>query len=69
MIYAHSCNNIFGWTFAGIQITVQRCHCEDIYATGHTEEATLALLMILLDTFDEEIHASNIAAEWVMGEY
>ena len=29
----------------------------------------MALLRILLDTFDEEIHASNIAAEWVMGEY
>jgi hypothetical protein len=68
MIYAQSCNKIFGWTFDDLQITVQRYHCEDLYAAGHAEEATVALLKIL-DTFDEEIHASKVTAEWVMGEY
>ena len=68
MIYAHSCNKIFGWTFASLQITVQRCHCEDLYAAGHAEQATLELLEIV-DTFDEEIHASKVTAELVIGEY
>ena len=68
MIYAHSCNKIFGWTFDGIRITVQRYHCEELYAAGRAEEATVALLKIL-DTFGEEIHASKATAEWVTGEY
>jgi hypothetical protein len=66
MIYAHSCNKIFGWTFDGLQITVQRYHCEDLYASGRAEEATEALLKIL-DTFGEEIRASKVTADWVMG--
>jgi hypothetical protein len=68
MIYAQSCNKIFGWTFDGLQITMQRYHCEDLYAAGHAEEAAVVLLKIL-DTFDEEIHASKVTAEWVLGEY
>ena len=68
MIYAHSCTKIFGWTFDDLQITVQRYHCEDLYAAGRMEEATAALLKIL-DTFNEEIHASRATSEWVMGEH
>ena len=68
MIYAHSCNKIFGWTFDGIQITVQRYHCEELYAAGRAEDAMVALLKIL-DTFGEEIYASKATAEWVIGEY
>ena len=49
-------------------MTVQRYHCEELYAAGRAEEATLALLKIL-DTFGEEIHASKATSEWVMGEY
>jgi hypothetical protein len=68
MMYVHSSNKIFGWTFDDLQITVQRYHCEELYAAGRAEEATMALLKIL-DTFGEEIHASKVSAEWVMGEY
>ena len=68
MICVHSFNKIFGWTFDGLQITVQRYHCEDLYAAGRAEEATEALLKIL-NTFDEEIHASKETAEWVMSGY
>ena len=60
MIYAFSCTKIFGWTFDGLQITVQRYHCEDLYAAGRVEEATVALL---------KIHASEVTAEWVMSRY
>ena len=66
LIYAHSCNKIFGWTFDGLQVTVQRYHCEDLYAKGLAEEAKEALLKIL-DTFREEIHSSEVTAKWVMG--
>ena len=62
MIYVHSCNKIFGWTFDGLQITVQRYHCEDLYAKGLAEEAKEALLKILA-TFGEEIHANKVTAE------
>ena len=66
MIYAHSCRKIFGWIFDGLQITVQRYHCEDLYAKGRAEEARVALLK-MLDTFGEEIHASKATAQWVIG--
>ncbi|KAF8554888.1 hypothetical protein OG21DRAFT_1496708 [Imleria badia] len=56
---------IFGWTFDGLQITVQRHHCEDLYTSGRTEEATEALLKIL-DTFGDEIRASKVTEDWVM---
>jgi hypothetical protein len=52
MVYADSWDKIFGWTFDGLQITVQRYHCEDLYASGRAEEAAEALLKIL-DTFGE----------------
>ena len=66
MIHAHSCTKIFDWTFDGLQITVQRYHCEDLYAAGRMEEAARELLKIL-KTFGEEIHTSKVTAEWVMG--
>ncbi|KAF8549390.1 hypothetical protein OG21DRAFT_1500458 [Imleria badia] len=56
---------IFGWTFDGLQITVLRYLCEDLFASGRVEEATEALLKIL-NTFDEEIRASKVTADWVM---
>ncbi|KAF8555608.1 hypothetical protein OG21DRAFT_1483747 [Imleria badia] len=56
---------IFGWTFEGLEITVQRYNCESLYAAGRAEEATEALLKIL-DTFGEEIRASKATADWVM---
>jgi hypothetical protein len=68
MVYVHSCKKIFGWTFDGLQITVQRYRCEKLYAASRAEEATVVLLRIL-DTFGEEIHANKVTAEWVLGEY
>lgn len=59
---------IFGWTFDGLQITVQRYHCEELYALGRTEEAAEALLK-LLGSFGNEISASEVTSEWVAGEY
>ncbi|KAF8547589.1 hypothetical protein OG21DRAFT_1527056 [Imleria badia] len=56
---------IFGWTFEGLQITVQRYLCEDLYASGRAVEAAEALRKII-DTFGEEICASKATAEWVM---
>ncbi|KAH0839335.1 hypothetical protein J3R83DRAFT_17 [Lanmaoa asiatica] len=54
----------FGWTFDELPITVQRRHCESLYALGRVEDAKEALLKIL-NTFGKEIHARN----WVMGGY
>ena len=68
IIYTHSCRKIFGWTFDGLQITVQRYHCEDLYAKGLAEEAKEALLEIL-DIFGEEIQTSEVIAQWVTGGY
>ena len=59
---------IFGWTFDGLRVTVQRYHCEDLYTSGRVEEAAEVLLKIL-DTFGEEISASKVTVEWVTGEY
>ena len=67
MEYVHSCNKIFGWTFDNLQIAMQRYQCEDLYAAGRAEEATVSLLQIL-DTFGEEIHPSKVTTEWVLGE-
>ncbi|KAF8551190.1 hypothetical protein OG21DRAFT_317044 [Imleria badia] len=58
---------IFGWTFDGLWITVQRYHCEDLYASGRAMEAAEALLKIT-NTFDVEIRASKVTADWVMGK-
>ncbi|KAF8427620.1 hypothetical protein L210DRAFT_3136383 [Boletus edulis BED1] len=59
---------IFGWTFNGLQVTLQRCHFEDLYAAGRMGEATETLRMIL-DSFGEEIGASEVTPEWVLGEH
>jgi hypothetical protein len=68
MVCADSWDKIFGWAFDELQITVQRYHCEDLYASGRAAEATEALLNIL-DTFGEEIRANKATADWVMGVY
>ena len=67
MICADFWDKIFGWTFDGLEITVQLYHCEDLYAAGHVEEATKTLLKIL-DTFNEVILASTIR-DRAMGRY
>lgn len=66
MICADSWDKIFGfeWTFDQLPITVQRRHCETLYALGRVEDAKEALLKILR-TFGEEIRERN----WVMGGY
>ncbi|KAF8552779.1 hypothetical protein OG21DRAFT_1511030 [Imleria badia] len=56
---------IFGWSFDGLQITAERCLCEELYASGRTEEATDALLKIL-GTFGDEIRARKMTEGWVM---
>ncbi|KAF8552128.1 TPR-like protein [Imleria badia] len=48
----------FEWNFDGLLIKVQRRHFEDLYISGRAEEAKEALLKIL-DTFGEDIRASN----------
>ncbi|KAF8549449.1 hypothetical protein OG21DRAFT_1447848 [Imleria badia] len=56
---------IFGWTFDGLQVTVQRHYCEDLYAAGRAEEATETLLKIL-NALSEETHSNKVTADWVM---
>ncbi|KAF8547590.1 TPR-like protein, partial [Imleria badia] len=56
---------IFGWTFDGLRITVQRYLCEDLYTSGRAVDAAEALLNIT-DTFGEEIRTNKVTAEWVM---
>ena len=68
MACADSEGKIFGWTFDGLQITEQRYRCEALYASGRTEAAT-EVLRKLLDSFGEEINASQAILEWVMGAY
>lgn len=68
MIYTYSCNQIFGWSFDGLQITVERYRCEGLLAAGRVEEATEVLLTIL-ETFGSEIRASKLTAKWVICEY
>ena len=68
MVCADSGGKIFGWTFDGLLITEQRYRCEALYAAGRTEAATGALRK-LLDSFGEEINASQAVLEWVMGAY
>ncbi|KAF8547519.1 TPR-like protein [Imleria badia] len=55
---------IFGWSFDRLQISVQRFHCENLYASGRAEETVEALHKIL-DTFGEEIRANKATADWV----
>ena len=43
---------------------VQRRYCESLYASGRVEDAKEVLLK-MLDTFGEEMHARN----WVIGGY
>ena len=68
MVCADSGDKIFGWTFDGLQITAQQYRCEALYASGRTEAATDALRK-LLNSFGEEINASQVVSEWVMGTY
>ncbi|KAF8547907.1 TPR-like protein, partial [Imleria badia] len=56
---------IFGWTFDGLDIMVQRYHCEELYDAGRVEEATETLLKIL-NTFSEGMRSSKVTADWVM---
>ncbi|KAF8546247.1 hypothetical protein OG21DRAFT_1518257 [Imleria badia] len=63
--HLESISIIFGWSFDGLQITVQRYRCKALHAAGRTEEAAKALRK-MLESFDKEICASKETAAWLI---
>ena len=67
-VYTEPRPKIFRWNFDGLQITVQRCHCESLLAAGNAEKAAEVLLGIL-ESIREERRTNEAIEKWITGEH
>ena len=66
-VYTEPRSKISGWNFDGLQITVQRCHCESLLAAGDAEKAAEVLLGIL-ERIREEGCTNETIEKWAAGK-
>ena len=56
-----------GWKFDTFHITVRQRLCEGLYAAGRRKDADKSLLE-MVNSFQEEVYASELITKWVSGE-
>ena len=56
-----------GWKFDTFHITVRQRLCEALYVAGRRKDADESLLE-MVNSFQEEVYASELITKWVSGE-
>ena len=55
-----------GWKIDNLHITVRQCLCKTLYVAGCRKDAAESLLE-MVNSFDEEVHTSELITKWVSG--
>lgn len=61
-------SQISGWKFNDLGITIRRCLCEALYASGRAREGGESLLN-MINTFDDVMYMSEPITKWVSGKF